>query len=77
LSAEITYKVSVGNYKKLFSDAHIKVRAWENYIQMFNQHQFNQTYKFHYSRLYLSYYFKHKPIFFFSVFGNKILIFLT
>jgi hypothetical protein len=31
--------------------------AWENYIQMFNQDQFNQTYKFHYSRLYLSYYF--------------------
>jgi hypothetical protein len=31
--------------------------AWENYIQMFEQDQFNQTYKFHYSRLYLSYYF--------------------
>lgn len=31
--------------------------AWENYIQMFNQDQFDQTYKFHYSRLYLSYYF--------------------
>jgi len=31
--------------------------AWENYIQIFEQDQFNQTYKFHYSRLYLSYYF--------------------
>ena len=31
--------------------------AWENYIQMFEQDQFNQTYKFHYSRLYLNYYF--------------------
>ncbi len=31
--------------------------AWENYVQMFNQDQFDQTYKFHYSRLYLSYYF--------------------
>jgi len=31
--------------------------AWENYIQMFEQDQFNQTYNFHYSRLYLSYYF--------------------
>jgi len=31
--------------------------AWENYIQIFEQDQFNQTYKFHYSRIYLSYYF--------------------
>lgn len=31
--------------------------AWENYVQIFEQDQFNQTYKFHYTRLYLSYYF--------------------
>jgi hypothetical protein len=31
--------------------------AWENYIQIFEQDQFKQTYKFHYSRIYLSYYF--------------------
>ncbi len=31
--------------------------AWENYIQMFKQDQFDKTYNFHYSRLYLSYYF--------------------
>ena len=31
--------------------------AWENYIQMFKQEQFNKNYNFHYSRLYLSYYF--------------------
>lgn len=31
--------------------------AWENYIQMFKQDQYNKTYSFHYSRLYLSYYF--------------------
>ena len=31
--------------------------AWENYIQMLNQNQFDKTYNFHYSRLYLSYYF--------------------
>ncbi len=31
--------------------------AWENYIQIFEQDQFTQTYYFHYSRLYLSYYF--------------------
>jgi len=31
--------------------------AWENYVQMFEQDQFGQIYYFHYSRLYLSYYF--------------------
>ncbi len=31
--------------------------AWENYIQMFKQDQFDITYNFHYSRIYLSYYF--------------------
>jgi hypothetical protein len=31
--------------------------AWENYIQMFKQDQFDKTYSFHYSRIYLSYYF--------------------
>lgn len=31
--------------------------GWENYVQMFEQDQFDQIYYFHYSRLYLSYYF--------------------
>jgi len=31
--------------------------AWENYIQMFKQETFDKTYNFHYSRIYLSYYF--------------------
>jgi hypothetical protein len=26
---EVTYKVSFGNYEKLFDDARAKVRAWE------------------------------------------------
>ena len=31
--------------------------ALENYVEMFKQDQFNLTYNFHYSRIYLSYYF--------------------
>ena len=27
---DVTYKVSKGNYEKLFGDARVKVRAWEN-----------------------------------------------
>jgi len=26
---EVTYKVSIGNYEKLFGDARRKVRSWE------------------------------------------------
>ena len=29
LGEEITYKVCIGNYEKLFDDARAKVRAWE------------------------------------------------
>jgi len=31
--------------------------SWENYVQMFEQDQFDQIYYFHHSRLYLRYYF--------------------
>ena len=55
--SETKNPIYTANLNISFINQHDLSISWENYVQMFEQDQFDQIYYFHYSRLYLRYYF--------------------